>query len=248
MKSLNKLLTVTAFSAVFCSVLANDKPCDSMQIMPVTNEFHFISPGFAWINIADFNNSLAAFKLSPFPQQAWMLSLGSHTERGRWISECIGTVRIWGDDLDSIYRTSLCIGDFGCYSGVNVLPKNLPVNAYPYIGLHAGFSALHIRDNEKTLSGLLTSVEPNSVLWQATGLFDLGLGSEFKFSDNKGGCAIGLRIGYLFDLHKNKRWMSDGVNVADLPAITQSGPYIRLVLGGWDNHHDKKRACCSDSL
>jgi hypothetical protein len=215
-----------------------------------TNKFGFISPGFAWIDLGSFNSSLAALRLSPFPGQAWTISLGEHTERGRWISEGMATLRIWGDNRDSAYRTSLFIGEIGCHGGVNVLPKDLPINAYPYLGLGLGLNTLRIRGNEKSLSDLLVSSEPNSFLWQATALLDLGLGSEFKHSDKKGGCAIGLRIGYLVDLHKNKKWTSDGVRVTGLSSISQNGPYIRLILGGWDDGHRriKTHAACSDSL
>jgi hypothetical protein len=216
--------------------------------MKPTNEFGYTSAGIAWLDLRGINNSLAALKLSPFLENAWTLSLGHHTERGRWISEGGATLRIWGDHRDLGYRSSLYIGDFSCRSGINVLPTYLPINLYPYWGLGIGLNTLNIRSDQKALSELLVSSQPHAFLWQVTGLLDLGLGSEFKYSDKNGGCAIGLRMGYLVDLYKNKKWISDGVRVTGLSSISQNGPYIRLVLGGWDKHQHVKHASCSDSL
>ena len=124
--------------------------------------------------------------------------------------------------------------------------KMLFLYFFPYFGIGAGFNILHIRKNKLAISNLLASNESNSFLWQVTGILDLGLGSELKhFSkkDKNSGAAIGLREGYLVDLHKNKKWISDGVNVTGLPSISQSGPYIRLIVGGWGG----KRTCASVS-
>jgi hypothetical protein len=147
----------------------------------------------------------------------------------------VTTLRIFGDNLDSANRTSLYMGNISCYGGVNVLPINLPVNLYPYLGFGLGLNMLHIRSNERAVTDILASSEPDPFLWQVTGLLDLGVGSELKHSIKTGGLAIGLRMGYLVDLKKNKKWIAGGTRVTGISSISQNGPYIRLVLGGWEN-------------
>jgi hypothetical protein len=235
MRSIKRLSAAILFSAVLFAPFADEKSIDSCVNRAPTNEFGFISPGINFTDLKDINNSLATLGLSSFPDQAWVLSFGSHTERGRWISEGVTTLRIFGDNLDSASRTSLYMGNISCYSGVNVLPIKLPINLYPYLGLGLGLTMLHIRSNERAMADLLASSEPNPFLWQVTGLLDLGVGSELKHSIKTGGLAIGLRMGYLVDLKKNKKWTADGTTVTGISPISQSGPYIRLVLGGWEN-------------
>lgn len=235
MRSIKFLSAAILFSAVLFAPSANEKSIDSSVNRSPTNEFGFVSPGIIFTDLEDINNSLATLGLSSFPGHAWTLSFGSHTERGRWISEGVTTLRIFGDNLDSANRTSLYMGNISCYSGVNVLPIKLPINLYPYLGLGLGLNMLHIRSNERAMADLLALSEPNPFLWQVTGLLDLGVGSEIKHLIKTGGLAIGLRLGYLVDLHKNKKWTADGTRVTGISSISQNGPYIRLVLGGWDS-------------
>jgi hypothetical protein len=241
MKTMLHVLTAAVLLVSFTSASAHSMDNDSMmmKMMKPTHEFGYISPGFSWINFGDFNNSLISLRLSPFPEQAWTLTLGKYKDWNRFIMESHITIRMWGDNIDSTRRSFLGAGDIIMNAGFNVLPPAMPLDLYPYLGLGAGLNCLTIRSDTKTLSDLLASTEPNSMLWQATPLLDLGIGSNFLLGSKDGsmGFAVGLRIGYLVDLYMNKKWNSDMTTVSGLPSITQNGAYLRLTLGGWGKHH-----------
>ncbi|HUI93473.1 MAG TPA: hypothetical protein VLX68_14605 [Chitinivibrionales bacterium] len=233
---------VLLFLAAFVSIAAaHSMENDSMEMkmMKPTHQFGYISPGFSWIDFGQLNNFLKSSGFSAFPEQAWTLSLGGYKDYRRLVMESAIMFRIWGDNVNGPVRVTLCAGEIVWNMGFNSLPPEWPVSLYPYLGLGVGGNSIYFRDNSKTLASLLASTEPNSFIGQLTPLLNLGLGSNYVLASKDGdkGLAIGLRIGYLFDLYINKSWYSDGIRVSDMPSILQNGAYIRLVLGGWGGHH-----------
>jgi hypothetical protein len=240
MKAVAHMLTVVVLLVAFTSAPAHTMDNDSMMMkMKPTHEFGYISPGMSWINFGNLNGYLESLGYTHFQEQAWTLSLGRYRDWGRFVMESHILVRIMGDNLDSTLRSSLGFGEIVGDAGFNVLPPAMPLDLYPYLGLGVGGAVMNFRSNTKTLPELLVSTEPNSMLWQVTPLFDLGIGSNYMLGSKDGsmGFAFGLRIGYLFDLYVNKKWYSNMITVSGLPSITQNGAYIRLTLGGWGKHH-----------
>jgi hypothetical protein len=214
------------------------------KMMTPTREFGFVSPGISWTFLGQLNSSLTSSGLTGFPEHAWGLSFGREKEFRRLIMEHSLSFGIYGDNLDGNLRTSLFVGNLIGRTGFNVLPPALFASLYPYLGLGAGLNVIHFRANSRTLGSMLTATDSNVYAWQLTPLLDLGLWSNFIFANKEGtrGLVAGLRVGYLADLYYTKRWYSDGAVLSDLPAIQQTGPYIKLVLGGWGphkhHHHD----------
>lgn len=238
MKTTAHILTALVLLVSFASTPAHTMDNDSMMMMKPTHHFRYISPGFSLIGFGDLNNYLGSLGYSRFPAQAWTLTLGSYKDWDRFIMEHHIMARIWGDNLNAGLRTSLGMGEIVADAGFNVLPPAMPVDLYPYLGLGVGLNCMNFRSNTKALPDLLTSTEPNSMVWQATPLFDIGLGSNYLLASKDGtmGFSFGLRAGYLVDLYSGKKWYSGGTTVTGLPSIMQNGAYIRLVLGGWGKH------------
>jgi hypothetical protein len=241
MNSIKRILLAAIVMAAFTMVQADKMDCDTgmMKIMKPTHEFGYVSPGSAWLTLGKVNSLLNSQGLSGFPEQAWTLSFGHYEDFRRLVMESELTLRIWGDNVNAGLRTSLFTGDITWNSGFNVLPPEWAASLYPYLGLGIGLNSLYFRENSRTLAELRVSTEPNSNAWELTPLLNLGLGSNFLFANNdrSKGLVVGLRAGYLVDLYYTKRWMSDGIYVSDLPSISQTGPYVRLVLGAWGKHH-----------
>ncbi len=241
MISTKRILLAVIVMAASTLVQAGEVNCDTgmMKMMKPTHEFGYVSAGSAWLTLGKVNSFLNGQGLSGFPEQAWSLSFGRYKDFRRLVMESDLTLRIWGDNLNAGLRTSLFAGDITWNNGFNVLPPEWVGSLYPYLGLGIGLNNLYFRDNSKTLAELRTTTEPNSNVWELTPLLNLGLGSNFLFANNdrSKGLVVGLGAGYLVDLYYTKRWMSDGIYISDLPSISQTGPYVRLVLGAWGKHH-----------
>jgi hypothetical protein len=244
MKALLHMLTAVVLLVSFTNAPAHSMDNDSSgMMMKPTHEFGYISPGMSWINSGNLNGYLMSLGYSRFQEQAWTLSLGKYRDWNRLVMEHHILARILGDNLNSTLngtlRSSLGYGEIIFNGGFNVLPPEMSLDLYPYLGIGAGLAWMNFRNNTKTLPQLLLSTEPNSFLMQATPLIDLGIGSNYLLCNPDGtkGLAIGLRIGYLVDLNAGKRWYSDMIAVSGLPSIMQNGAYIRLTLGGWGKHH-----------
>lgn len=241
LNSLKKIMLVSAVvasSTVSAQAMQNrwaDTACSTMGC----RSFGYISPGLAWNNLDNINNALAAQGISAFKGMAPTLSLGMNRELGRLVMESSITWRYWFDNLDGATRTSLGAGDLIFNTGFNLFPFSAPLTLVPYLGIGGGLNTIHIRNDSKSLTNLLGSTEPDAMLWQGTFLVNLGIGSDLLLSKNDmlNGLALGLRVGYLFDpFADNMRWYSNGVYINDIPALNQSGAYIRLILGGWGNN------------
>jgi hypothetical protein len=240
MKKLLHIFTAVVLLVSFSNTSSHTMDGDSLKMMmKPTHEFGYISPGMSWINSGNLNGYLMSLGYSRFQEQAWTLSLGKYRDWNRLVMEHHILARILGDNLNGTLRSSLGYGEIIFDGGFNVLPPEMSLDLYPYLGIGAGLAWMNFRNNTKTLPQLLLSTEPNSFLMQATPLFDLGIGSNYLLGHKDGtmGLAIGLRIGYLVDLNAGKRWYSDMTAVSGLPSIMQNGAYIRLILGGWGKHH-----------
>jgi hypothetical protein len=211
-----------------------DTACTTM----VTREYGFINPGVSRANLNNINAYLKIKGITKFKFYTPTLSIGGHKEYHRLVLESNLTLRYWRDRVNSNLRTSIYAGDLVWNHGINVLPTTLPTLLFPYLGLGVGLATMHIRSEEKTLSQLLTSSEPNVRLWQASFLLNggIGLDRQFKMSGGAHGMTVGLRGGYLLDpfyKKKDRSWFSNRVEIGDVPILRQNGPYLRLMLGCW---------------
>ncbi len=235
-----KIMMVMMFMAAVCAVAGTDdsSKASSMMNMKPTHEFGYASPGSAWLSLSNVNKFLNNQGLSGFLGQAWTVSLGGYRDWHRVVMEHSLNLRIWGYNLNGALRTSMYLWDATWNTGFNTLPPEWPVSLYPYVGLGVGLNTMFFGSDTKTFATMLATNEPDAYAWEFTPLFNVGLGSNYLFPspDSTKGFSVGLRLGFLVDLFYTKRWISDGVYISDLPSISQTGPYIRLTLGGWDKH------------
>jgi hypothetical protein len=244
--NLSRIAVTVLLSAAFVwAVPETTCKADSAMMLKrkPTHEFHYISPGYSWIGFQDFNKALNAQGFSAFPEKVWSLTFGGYKDYRRLVMEHFLTLGIWGDNFDNGLRSSLMNAGFVANLGFNVLPPELGVSVYPYIGLGVGTMSLRVKSSTKTFTQLLASAEPNLNMWQITPLLNFGVGSNYILSkkDAAKGLAVGMRAGYLLDLYNNKKWRSDGMTVTGIPSIMQSGAYVRLIIGGWHEHKRMKR-------
>ncbi len=231
--------------AGFGIATAGDSTGDSamMRMMRPTHEFGYVGASSAWLSLSGFNTFLNSQGLSSFPEQAWTIAFGGYKDYDRLVMEHTFSIRIWGFNRNGPLRTTLVAADLTGNTGFNTLPPQWPASLYPYVGLGVGMNALYVRDDSKTFSQMLASTEPNSYSWEFTPLLNLGLGSNYLLlsPDKTMGLALGLRAGFLVDLYYTKRWISDGVYITDIPSISQTGAYVRLIIAGWGKHKHHHR-------
>jgi|GEM_PF-3005124 hypothetical protein len=240
---MRKVIGISAGVLLFAAIAAAEtgQQCTdttAKKMMTPSREFKYVSPGISWNTAGSVNRFLNESGFTGFPDHVWTLSFGREKEFRRLVFDHSLTIRIYGDNLNAGVRTSLYEGDMMGRAGFNVLSPDLFTSLYPYIGFGAGMNALYFRESSKTLGSALATSEPNVYAWQLTPLFDLGLGSNFQFAnkDKTRGLVAGLRVGFLTDLYYTKRWHSSGTVLSDLPAVQQTGPYVKLILGGWGPH------------
>jgi hypothetical protein len=241
---LNRMCLLGCFSVLVIAgaIGAAENDTDSVAIAKPIIHYHFIGVGAAWFKNSNLNEKLGSIGVSSFNNNAFSLSFGKHEERRKSITESSLSLNFWDDKVDSNVRTSLVSGELMNVGGFNTLPGNLPIKLFPYFGVGLGINALHVRANNKTLSNLVTSIDRNSILWQGSILYDIGIGSDavVKFKQHSGGLALGVRAGYRGNIYSSKSWWSNGTTITDVPSMQHSGGYIRLVFGGWDNNKHKK--------
>ena len=234
------LLTIALQSHSMMMKMCGDSMCATTAIRGIG----FVSPGISWVDLDRFNNFLGSQGISSFNTMAPTLTIGGYKEMNNIIMESNLTLRYWQDNVKSNLRTSLFMGDLDWNAGINLMKSSMPLCLFPYVGAGVGLNSLHMRSNKKSLGALLVSSDPNAMLWQAAFLLNVGVGSNYLFPRKNAahGLALGLRAGYQFDpISKNRDWHSGGTNIVDLPTLKQSGPYLRLVLGGWGS--SPKEAC-----
>jgi hypothetical protein len=242
----NFIVTSAMLMTVVCPANAMDKGMmhsnpdnDSTCMTKISRQYGFISPGGAQISTRRLNEYLATQGVSAFRTTEPTLSLGMHKELQRLIMESNFTMRFWRDRKNADMRTSLFMGDIVWNTGYNVLPTEIPVNLFPYLGLGVGLNSIRFRSDTKTLAQLRASSDPNVLVSQAAFLLNAGVGSDFILSNKEKtrGMVIGLRAGYLLDpLSKRRDWYSGRTEIEDMPNLKQSGVYGRIILGGWGSH------------
>jgi hypothetical protein len=163
-------------------------------------------------------------------------------EYGRMTTEAALSGNFLKDRKNGNLRASLWSADAVVNAGCNTLPGDMPLRLFPFIGFGLAGDFLNLRADEKSLSQLLTSNEPNAALWQGAILFNAGIGSDFVVSipGKKSVFAMGVRAGYRYDLYTGKKWYSGGTTVTDVPQLRNNGGFVRLILGGWDDRRGKK--------
>lgn len=210
--------------------------CSAMKAaMKPDRQYGYLSVGTTWFANDDLNAKLKSSAYSSFKSNALTFSISDHKEYKRLIFESPLSLHFWKDNVDSGIRTSLFSSDLLWNTGFNVLPSNLPAILFPELGLGLGFNLMRIRSDSKTLATILTTTEPNSLLWQGSFLFNVGIGSDLivAAADRNAGLTIGIRAGYTLDIYTAKHWYSDGVTISDVPSLPHNGPYVRVILGGW---------------
>jgi hypothetical protein len=221
-------------AAPYLHAMDRDSTCIQRNFLA----YGLVGAGISWVNLTGVNNGLAARGLSTFREFTPTIAIGGHKEFDRMIVESNVTGLFWKDRVNSSVRTSLWIGNIVWNTGFNVLPSSLPIIAFPFAGIGAGLNGIHFRSNEKTLSDILVSKDPNSTLWQTAFLLNVGAGADLRIAvgDRNGGAVIGVRGGYAFDPFLKSKWYSDGIRVTGLSPVVQSGAFMRLVLGRWGGY------------
>jgi len=237
------LQAAAADSTMVCPMAAKDSACLKKE----TFHYGFAAIGPAWFTNFNLNQHLRSMNLSSFRDYAVSVGLGDHREKGKEITESSITVDLWPDNVNANVRSSMASIELVSNSGHNFMPEKSAFSLFPYCGLNAGFSMLHIRPDVQSLSENLSSTQTNAMVWQGALLGTLGLGSDVKIScpEKKGGLVIGLRTGWCYDLYTMKNWQSNGTAISGLPGLRHNGGYVKLIIGGWaPGASGMKKQCC----
>lgn len=134
--------------------------------------------------------------------------------------------------------------------GINVLPLDLPMALYPYIGSGFGRTRLLLNQTSADFGDAVATPPTSFTMKQRNYAFRSGIGYDFTTSRRKGPkkrfLSVGFRMGYMFDVTDNDDWESDEVEIQNGPKLKTSGFYGKVVIGKsfkkfW---HKGKGPCC----
>lgn len=223
---------------------AGDMTCDTSKCpMSECLRYAYIGGGIAYVNPGKLNDGLNANNISSFNNHDGTITLGGHRAIRRTIWESELSLSGGNRNFDGNLQTDLMTAGLIWNSGFNIVPAALPIDAFPFVGIGIGANALHFHNQSQTLANALATDEPDAWLWQAKFLLNLGLGADyiFKAPDGKKGLVGGIRIGYLIDPYNKTKWRNNGYPISDLSALSRSGFFARIVIGGWKAHEGWKK-------
>ncbi len=131
-------------------------------------------------------------------------------------------------------------GGYGLFTiGYRFRPAD-QLQVYPQVGVGGGGLSLEIGSTgADQFDDVLDNPNREASLEKGSVLLSLGAGLEYRFapSDGSGGFQLGLRAGYLLSPYDTD-WTLGEDRLADGPDAAFSGPYVRLLIGGWGSGSD----------
>lgn len=128
-------------------------------------------------------------------------------------------------------------GGYGLFTvGYRLRPASQLV-VYPQVGVGGGGLSVEIGSvGADQFDDVLDDPNREATLEKGSVLVSLGAGLEYRFAtaDDPGGIHLGLRAGYLLSPY-NTDWTLGENQLSGGPDAMLSGPYVRLLLGGWGN-------------
>lgn len=218
-----------------------------MKALPEDHfSFKYFGIGGIDLNLDNFNADLARNGVGDFKSYSTTLSLGGQKSFKRLIGEHELSLLMWKREENASTTASLMAGNLLWNAGYNVLPSKWRTDLYPFGGIGVGLTGLNVLADKKSFEDALIQSEPDLFAWQWRFILNAGIGANFaiKNQTDKMGGVVGIRVGYLFDPTSTNRWRSGGTEISGLSALDHSGPYIKVIFGGWGkNHHQKAMEC-----
>jgi hypothetical protein len=126
-------------------------------------------------------------------------------------------------------------GGYGLFTlGYRFRPAD-GVRVYPLVGVGGGGLSLDIGSTGGEQFGdVLENPNRSATLEKGSVLVSLGAGAAYRFQTGTehGGVQVGLRAGYLLAPYDTD-WVLDENQLSGGPDATFSGPFVRLLVGGW---------------
>jgi hypothetical protein len=228
---------------------AGEMKCDSSTCtMGEVVKYTYLGGGIEFIQPNKLNDGLTANNIASFKNRNGTLTLGGHKAVGRMVWENEVSFSGGNRTFNDNFQADLMTAEIMLNGGFNIFPSPSSVDLFPFVGLGVGGNSLNFHNQTKTLGSALMSDEPDTWLWQAKFLINLGVGSDFilKAPEGDKGLIAGVRIGYTIDPYDKTKWRTNGTTISDLSALSRSGFFARIVIGGWGPHHrmDAGKSCC----
>ena len=136
--------------------------------------------------------------------------------------------------------------------GINVLPIDLPMALYPYIGSGFGRTRLLLNQTSADFGEAVATPPTSFVMTQRNYALRTGIGYDFAIKRKKAErkhLSIGFRAGYMFDVTDNDDWESDEVEIQNSPKLKTTGFYGKVVIGkSFKRLWRKGKKPCCDKL
>jgi hypothetical protein len=205
---------------------------------PVESGRGFFMVGTQRLYVDDLNRSMDAAGYPGFSSSALTLGGGGLGSQGAFLIGGEGHGVLGSDRTTASGDLQTRIGGgYGLFTvGYDLLPDDA-LSVYPLIGIGAGALSVKIHERGAPLfDDLLENPRRGVEMSRVSFLLMLAVGGDFLVEvphdgPERGGFAVGLRVGYMASLGQ-RSWSSDVGNVAGGPDLSPAGPFVRIQIGG----------------
>jgi hypothetical protein len=230
----------------FCTLSIAQKQ-DSMPKINTAEFRGYFMVGGNILDIDALNSILENEGYSTLSNNFLSIGGGCLHQKNRWIIGCEGHFLFGEENKSDItsgnFETSISAA-YGFFDFGYILFNKHFFQVYPLIGLGGGVMSLKIKERltDPSFAEVLADPKRNSKLESAAFLINMAIGTEYlmKLREDEtgiGGLVLGIRVGYTFAPFRSN-WKLERTDVSNGPDLRMTGPYVRLILGGWGSKNN----------
>lgn len=207
---------------------------------------YYFGFGTALISTDKMESTLLSSGFKKPDNWAYLYSTGFYGKR-RLVFELEFTMLRWKPVEMGVNKTTLNIFTSFLNFGVNVLPLDLPMTLYPYIGSGFGKSKISLNQTSVDFSSAVTVPPIGIQASQNNFSFVTGIGYDFNFKSRRVPKKIfttGIQLGYMFDVTDDNNWEYEEVEITHGPKLKATGFYAKVIVS---RNFKKQRINMNDS-
>jgi len=228
------LLVILAVVAIVLSASGVALADGSGDVYGVKGYFLF---GGTAIDLGDLNSELKDSGYPKFEENFFAFGFGAHAMINRVILGMEGASTVARTASNDEYEVSLQAG-YGFFNVGYVVFSPADLDVYPLFGLGGGAIRLDIREKgDFSFDDILDDPKRSSHLSTGGFMAQVALGADYLLAlgeseSGKGGLVFGFRAGYMFSPMEGDWMFDEAEEVSDAPAVSLTGPYVHIIIGG----------------
>jgi len=198
----------------------------------------YFQTGYAIFNHGNLNDLLKASGMPELENGSLSFGGGGHSIIHNFIIGGEGHGLVGNTSENARYAVSQS-GGYGFLNLGYLILQKPSFTLYPLLGIGGGGSTVTITDKSNlpgSFNDLLANPKQQSNISKGSFMLNFSIGADYfvagtKSKNSYGGFMLGLRLGYLLEVNKNK-WDIDNQELSGGPDAGISGPFVRLTFGG----------------